>query len=293
MKPQGYFGPASITWRLYREPAIALGSARALLLQLAHPAVAEGVARYSNFKADALGRAFRTFSAMATLHFGDTHAADAVAARLNRMHSGIRGEFSDPQSGARAFTANDPDLLLWVLATLVDTTLEVFERVPVKGLPADWRERFFEESKTTAGLLGIPASVYPADLQAFKTYFSNMLNGPLLGSAAVCREQVAAVVQHRYSPGSLAQLMAAGWMPAPLAARLGLSAGPDPAHRLERLIKVLGFLYRLLPRGLRYSPAYHQAMRRIARSQGGREPFLGRWYDYLSQHWRLPLGLPV
>ncbi len=288
----GYFGPDSITWRLYREPAVVLGGVRALLLQIAHPAVAEGVARFSNFQKNALGRGMRTFEAMATIYFGSRRQADATAARLQRIHSGIRSQAPLEAGGPPAdFVATDPDLMCWVLATLTDTTLLVFDKITPRGLPPDWQEQFFEESKTAAAVLGIPLEHYPGDLEAFRAYFSNMLNGNLLGAMPVCREVAQAIVCHRYTPTPLAKLMAAGWLPAPLCERLGVTAGRHPERRLGRLLSMAHWGYRMLPPGLRYAPAYYQALRRIALSEGEKGPVLGRWYDWLARRAVLPLGL--
>lgn len=254
---------------------------------MAHPAVAEGVAHFSNFKKDALGRGLRTFSAMAMIYFGDKEQADAVAQRLWRVHSAIRGPLPDGQR----YQATDPALLLWVLATLTETTLQVFEQVPIKGLPDDWRDQFYEESKVAAALLGIPADVYPTDLQAFRTYFSEMLHGPVLGSTPTTREVAQAVLQHRWTPTALANLLAAGGLPEPLAQRLGIPLPANYTVRFERWLNVVRGLYRLSPRGLRYSPAYYQALLRIAQAERQPQPLLGRWYNWLGRTTNIPLGL--
>jgi uncharacterized protein (DUF2236 family) len=278
----GYFGPDTMTWRLYREPLFVLGGVRALLLQVAHPAVAEGVARYSNFQKDPFGRGYRTFAAMAMIYFGDKGQADATAQRLWRIHSAIEVAGSN---------ANRPDLLLWVLATLTDTTLEVYKRVPLGDLPHDWQAQFYEESKIAARVLGIPEEFYPADLQAFKRYFEEKLNEDFLGSALVCREMAGAIVQHPRAPKRLANLLAAGWLPAPLCARLGLPTGDNVGARLEKWLRIFGLFYRFLPRGLRYNPAYHQAQARIARAKGARPAAMGIFFSWLANWVRVPLGL--
>lgn len=284
----GYFGPHSMTWRLYREPIVIIGGVRALLLQVAHPAVAEGVAHFSNFKKDALGRGFRTFSAMAMIYFGDKSQADTVAQRLWRVHSAIRGPLPD---GQNRYQATDPALLLWVLATLTETTIQVFEQVPVKDLPDDWREQFYAESKVAATLLGIPAEAYPPDLPAFRHYFAEMLHGPLLGSTPTTREVAQAILQHRFTPTALANLLAAGGLPEALAQRLGIQTPLHHTLRFARWLKIVRRVYRLLPRRLRYSPAYYQALHRIAKAEQRPSPLLGRWYDWLGRTTRIPLGL--
>ena len=49
----GLYGPASEAWRLNREAMLLLGAGpRALLLQIAHPLVAAGVADHCDFRTD-------------------------------------------------------------------------------------------------------------------------------------------------------------------------------------------------------------------------------------------------
>jgi uncharacterized protein (DUF2236 family) len=286
----GYFGPETVTWQLYREPLFILGGVRALILQIAHPAVADGVARFSNFQQDPFGRGYRTFQAMATIYFGDKAQAEATAGRLWRIHTAIKGDIPTPDTGRQAYTANDPELLLWVLATLTDTTLRVYEWLPASGLPTDWRERFYEESKIAAGLLGIPEAVYPANLEAFRAYFDDMLAGDRLGATETCREVAQAIICHPRSPERLARLLAAGWLPGPLCERLGIDAGNNPEVRLKNLLGRVRWWYRLLPR-MRFNPAYWQAKGRIAEANGTFGPVLGRWYNWLARFVNIPLGL--
>ncbi len=281
----GYFGPASITWQLYRESLTLTGGVRALLLQVAHPAVADGVARFSNFKSDPLGRGYRTFAAMAMIYFGSKTQAKQTAQRLWRMHSAIRGE------APNAYSANDPHLLLWVLATLTDTTLQVHKRMLLPDLPPDWQERFYEESKVAARLLGIPESVYPSDLQTFERYFRSMLEGDLLGSTDTCREVAQSIVLHPRAPKKLANLLATGWLPASLCIRLGIPVSTDATIKLERFLRRYWRVYRLIPKTLRWSPAYHQALYRIAIAQGENPTWAGRFFHWLAKRVKIPMGL--
>lgn len=290
----GYFGPDTVTWQLYREPVFVLGGVRALLLQIAHPAVADGVARYSGFQADPFGRGYRTFAAMAMIYFGTKKQAEATAQRLWRIHSGIAGNYPIPNSKSPIpYSANDPDLLLWVLATLTDITLQVYRRMPFGNLPSDWRERFYEESKITARLFGIPETVYPPDLQAFQNYFETMLHSGMLGSAPVCREVAQAIVRHPRAPKKLAALFAAGWLPAPLCQRLGIDAGENAEARLEKWLRRIGRFYCLLPVWLRYNPAYHQAKYRIATAAGKTPTPAGSFFTWLGKRVKVLLGLDL
>lgn len=290
----GYFGPASITWLLYREPVFVLGGVRALLLQVAHPAVADGVARYSNFQADPFGRGYRTFAAMAMIYFGTKKQADTTAQRLWRIHSGIKGHYPashEAEKTPHAYNANDPELLLWVLATLIDTSIAVYDRTLSGHLPSGWKEQFYEESKVAARVLGIPDAVFPADLQAFNNYFQSVLHAPWLGAAPACRDIAQAIVRHPRAPKRWAALFAAGWLPPGLCQNLGIDAGADPEIRLEKWLRRFARVYRMLPGWLRYNPAWHQAMCRIARANGTRPSLPGRFFTWMSRYVKVPLGL--
>lgn len=288
----GYFGPHTVTWQLYREPIFVLGGVRALLLQIAHPAVADGVARYSNFQKDPFGRGYRTFAAMAMIYFGTKKQAEATAQRLWRIHSGIQGHYPTPNhQSPNPYSANDPDLLLWVLATLIDTTLQVYDRMPFLRLPPGWKATFYEESKIAARVLGIPDEVYPTDLQAFHCHFEKILNGGLPGSSPTCRDMAQAIVRHPRAPKRWASLFAAGWLPAPLCERLGIDAGKGAEIRLEKWLRRFGRIYRLVPGCLRYNPAYHQAKYRIAKAGGTRPTLAGRFFHWLGRWMKVPLGL--
>jgi uncharacterized protein (DUF2236 family) len=284
----GYFGPDSVTWRLYREPLVLLGGPRALLLQIAHPAVAQGVAHYSKFKTDALRRGLRTFAAMATIYFGDDEQARTTAVRLYRIHSGIRGRFQS--GGAESeFVATQAELLLWVLATLTDTTLLMFRHAPPRGVGRDWAQRFFEESKIAARLLGIPTEIYPPDLAAFARYMADMLHADLLGSDPLSRELARDILWHRLFP-SPAHPLAGAWLPGGLAERLGVNVR-HAGTRAGRMLPLAIGAYRLLPPPLRYAPAYHQAMHRLSRHAGRRPSLIGSVYQSLARRFAVPLAL--
>jgi uncharacterized protein (DUF2236 family) len=277
-----FFGPDSMSWRLYREPLVLTGGFRALLLQIAHPSVADGVARYSNFKTDALGRGYRTFEAMATIYFGDQEQARQVAAHLGRVHTSIRGT---------GYIATDAELQCWVWATLIHTSYCVFE--PAAGmlhLPEGWREQFYTESKLMATILGIPESAIPVDLPAFFAYFDAVLaQKDLLAATPTSRELAQAILNHKLVWKPLGRLLALGWLPDSICAGLGIDIRPHSRQRFERLLKWVIRLYGWLP--IPYAPAYHQGMYRIDCAAGRRPTRMSRWYHWLGQRIKIPLGI--
>ena len=159
------YGPDTVTWRVNQEAVLLLGGPRALLLQLAEPAVAAGVAEHSGFGADPFGRLARTLEAMTAISFGSEARARSTLERLAAVHARVRGTLP----GGVAYSAEDPVLQWWVLATLIDTVLRV-ERRYLGRLDAGERARYYDESKRMAGAFGIPDAVVPPDLAAFLDY---------------------------------------------------------------------------------------------------------------------------
>ena len=87
-------GPDSITWKINREVIVVAGWGRAILLQLAHPAVAAGVHDHSSFRGSLLSsfrRLHSTVGAMLSLTFGDTEQIITAAAGINAIHDRVRG----------------------------------------------------------------------------------------------------------------------------------------------------------------------------------------------------------
>ena len=143
-----------------------------LLLQVAHPLVAAGVAAHSRFRSEPLTRLRRTLDLMLTLVFADAAGTLRAVAEIERVHARVHGVLDadvGPFPGGTPYDANDPELLLWVHATLIDSTLHVYQRF-VRPLSPAARATYYEESKRGARLLGIPERLIPRTLGAFETY---------------------------------------------------------------------------------------------------------------------------
>lgn len=274
----GFFGPSSMHWQLYREPSILFGSFRALLLQVAHPAVADGVRQHSNFKTDYLGRAHRTFTSMIHIWFGDTQQATGSALRLYSIHSMIQGTVY-----GKKYTANEPHLLLWVLATLVDTTIVAYEKA--KGpLSTTEKEQFFQESKWTAQLMGIPLDKYPENWAAFSLYFNQMIHNGSLIVDEVSTTISLDLFDHYYWLKKISRLVAAGFLPPPIRKSYGLAFSKQQEKKFHRLLKISKFVTNLIPPSLRYAPPWHQAHYRLARTIGRSPSLLQRWYHWMGNN---------
>jgi uncharacterized protein (DUF2236 family) len=173
-------GPGAVSWRLHREVALLAGWGRAILLQLAHPLVAQGVAEHSAFLREPHGhvrRLRRTLESMLALTFGSDDEARRAAARINAIHDRVHGQIAARQGAHPAgatYSAHDPDLLVWVHATLLDSFLLTFQLF-VADLTESECDRYCAESSRIEPLLGIPADHLPRSHEALQRYLASML----------------------------------------------------------------------------------------------------------------------
>ena len=155
------FPKDAVIRRVNAEPAVALGAGRALLLQLAHPAVAQGVQDHSDFKRNPFKRLQGTLEAMYAVVFGPDDLADGVGRRVRWIHDFVTGP---------AYAANDPENLLWVHATLLDTAITCYETMVEPLTPAE-RETYYEEMTAVAARFGCGRADQPATYLDFRRYF--------------------------------------------------------------------------------------------------------------------------
>jgi uncharacterized protein (DUF2236 family) len=116
----GFFGPASVTWRVTGDLSAPVAGLRSLLMQALHPLAMAGVDQHSDWRLDPVGRLAATSAYEATVTFGDRASATRVAERVRAIHTRVRGV--DTVTG-QAYAASDPALLLWVHVALVDSAL--------------------------------------------------------------------------------------------------------------------------------------------------------------------------
>jgi uncharacterized protein (DUF2236 family) len=262
----GLFGPESKLWEVNRSSAVFLGAGRAALLQLAHPWVATAIEQHSHTRQDPVGRFQRTFARVFAMVYGDTGSALEAAREVHTVHTHIEGALS---AGGH-YLANDPDALLWVHATLWDTSVRMFEAV-VRPLTPEEKELYYTETRRFAALFGIPERRLPGDWTAFTAYVEGMLEGELCVLPAAA--EMGRFVLHPLHP-ALAPLMrryrtlTAHFLPPRLARDFGLGGELGRADAAASSLRLLRRLYPLLPRRLRYLPAYLEALRRLEGREG-------------------------
>jgi uncharacterized protein (DUF2236 family) len=233
------------------EGVLLAGGGRAILLQLANPAVGHAVARHSNFAADPLRRLRNTLTYVYALVFGTPAQVAKVTAMVRRAHEPVRSD---------AYDAGDARLQLWVAATLYDTATLLHERIfgPLSDADAD---SVYREYAVVGTALGMPRELWPADRAAFRAYWNESL------AELSVDDEVRAVCRQLLHPKSgplwlravmpLAGLVTAGLLPPELRAAYDLPWSDRRQRRFERFLRVVAFVVPRLPRAVRRWPKDH------------------------------------
>ncbi|MCU1451561.1 MAG: hypothetical protein JWP02_3731 [Acidimicrobiales bacterium] len=167
----GAFAPDTVTWRVHADPAMLIGGIRALLVQSLHPLAMAGVEQHSDYRADPWGRLQRTVEYVMTTTYGTVSEAERAGRIVQAIHKRVRG--TDPVTG-KTYSAEDPDLLVWVHAVEVHSFLTAYRRYgngPCTDADAD---RYLAEQVRTATLVGLDPSLVPASVADLRAYFESV-----------------------------------------------------------------------------------------------------------------------
>jgi uncharacterized protein (DUF2236 family) len=251
--------------RVNAEPALFLAAGRALLLQLAHPAVAQGVADHSDFQTNPFRRLQGTLEATYAVVFGSEELAAAVGRRIQHIHDYVTGT---------SYRANDPANLLWVHATLTDSALRAYTDVVEELSPTDLAA-YYREMMRVAEVFGLPAGDQPSDLAEFRAYFDTMVTtlrvtdeGRRLGRD-VLYPSLPSGLRVTLGPAlALNRLVAVGTLPEPLREQFGFAWDRRREQQLARVRSTASRLFALAPRPVRTTPGWLNG--RILLWQAGR-----------------------
>ncbi|UOE19918.1 DUF2236 domain-containing protein [Thermobifida halotolerans] len=248
--------------RIAREAAALGGAGYAILLQIAHPAVGQGVHDHSDFASRPLNRLRGTLTFVYGVVFGTPAEAERISAIVRAMHTKVTGP---------GYHALDPELQLWVAATLCRSS-EVMYELAVGGLTDAEKDEAYEHSAVLATALGCPPEYWPPSRADFDRYWARMLDTLRVTPAA---RTVAHELLHPASPllrpaMRLQGFVAAGLLPPRLREELGLAWDARRQRRFDRTCAVVRAVYPRLPLRLRTSVRdgfLWDIRRRIARNR--------------------------
>jgi uncharacterized protein (DUF2236 family) len=246
-KVPGFFGEGSVYRRVSGEGVLLAGGAAALLLQLAHPDVARGVAEHSDFATHRLARLRGTLEFVYAVAFGTRAEAEQLSAAVRRVHHAVTGP---------GYHAEDPELQVWVNATLFATALRVYSAVFGPLSDGDLEE-FWAGSKMLAGMLGCPAEAGPQTAAEFSAYWDRMVTSLEVTDTA---REVAHTILHPPWPGYTApvqgavRFVTAGLLPAPIREQYGMAWDARHERLLAASALVTRAFYPHLPRAIRHAP---------------------------------------
>jgi uncharacterized protein (DUF2236 family) len=182
--------------RVHREWVVAFSGPRALLMQATHPVAFAGFFAHTGALDEPYERLSRTARVMDAIVFGPRTEADRLTRRVRAMHRRVRGELSEPAGRFPAgtpYAADDPALLLWILATLVDSALLVYGTY-VRELSRDERDAYWQDYKVIGRLFALRDGEMPDAIEDFDTYMHDMIGGDDLHVGDQARELAVDIV---------------------------------------------------------------------------------------------------
>jgi uncharacterized protein (DUF2236 family) len=182
----------------------------------------------------------------------DLIRAERLSAVVRRMHGAVTGP---------GYQADDPELQVWVAATLFATAAHAYELV-FRALTREELEAYYEQTKTYATILGCPYERMPTTYDDFRAYYARTLASlRITGASRAIAEQVL----HPRLPGgplnapglAAIRLITAGLMPEPVRRQYGWRWDRARRTRFRLLIGVLRLVYPRLPLRVRVLPRDH------------------------------------
>jgi len=246
------------------ERLVLFGWSRAILLQLAHPLVAAGVAEHSSFRgggASAVVRLHHTIRAMLALTFGNEAGRAAALNGIRAIHRRVHGKLRTPTgifpAGTR-YDAQDPDLVLWVHATLLESIPLIYEQV-IRPLSASERDAYCAEAAPMAIDLGARQEDVPRTWTAVREYLTSMYRSGRIAVGEEALDLATAVLKPPFAwlagPLSAAnRIVTIGLLPEPIRDQYGFAWDSNDDRRLTRVATLLRGTRKYLPRRLAVWP---------------------------------------
>ena len=253
-----------VSQRINAERLVMFGWSRAILLQLAHPLVAAGVAEHSSFRGggvSAILRLHHTIRVMLALVFGDESARRAALDGIRTIHRRVNGRLPAAVGmfpAGTPYTAEDPDLVLWVHATLLDSIPMVYELL-VQPLTGDERDAYCAEGVAVAVELGARSHEVPRTWADNAAYVQRMSRSGAITVGEQARELAALVRSPPFGHLAAAaawtnRLITVGLLPEEIRRQFGFVWSKRRAQRMRRVAALVRSVRRMTPNGLALWP---------------------------------------
>ena len=268
MKQDWLLGPESITWEMCRERALLVGGGRALLLQAAHPLVGAGIHQHSGFQSDPWRRLQRTSDFYLGLVYAKKNELEAFSRWLDRAHQGVQGVGPDGQT----YSADRPDLMLWVQATLADSVAWAWQQIWGPMSEAEL-EQYWQEQILLGQAIGIEMERLPDTWGGFQQWFEqqcqelapNAASGSVLEhlhDLPVALPGIPVVLWQAGLPlgRSVSRQALAAGLPEPLRSRSGITWTPERQKAWNRTCRQLRVALSVIPSSIRHSKHARKAL---------------------------------
>ena len=259
-------GPARypVARRLNAERVGLFGWSRAILLQLAHPLVAAGVTEHSTFRWGRLQAAVRlhhTVRAMLALTFGDDPAREAALGGIRTIHRRVHGRLPaavGPFAAGTPYSAEYPELVVWVHATLLESIPLVYERL-VAPLSEAEHDAYCAEAADVAVALGALEAAVPRTRAALRAYLADTYASGRIVVGPQARELASAVLAPPLSAlvwpaAALNRLVTSGLLPLNIRAQYGFPWSTRRERRMQIALAGLRRMRQVAPRRLAWWP---------------------------------------
>ena len=177
-----YFPPGrSMARRVHGERSVGLlYGQRALLIGALEPLTYTGTMQSTGAGDFPFTRLARTAKIQETVLLGTRSEADKALAAVHRLHERVQGslpEAAGAHPAGSAYSAFDPELMLWTLAVIADSGRAMYETM-VRPLSEGERERLWQDYVRFGELFGLPRSEVPGSYREFRAWFEGRLASP-------------------------------------------------------------------------------------------------------------------
>jgi uncharacterized protein (DUF2236 family) len=270
-----YYATTPISLVVNAERLVLLGWTRAILLQFAHPLIAAGIHEHSDFRARrsaAVRRLRHTVRAMLALTFGTPADRQGTLDRIAEIHRRVNGRLPHdvgPFAAGTRYSAEDPGLLLWVHATLIES-VPMFYELLVAPLSESQRDAYCMEAAGVPTALGAEPAAIPRSWAALEAYLERMHSSGEIAVGTQARELAGAILSPPFGPlaapgTSVNRLLTLGTLPSVIRAQYGFEWNDRDERRFMRLVPLIRGVRRILPRA---AATWRASRRRVATRSG-------------------------